>query len=188
MLNKSLHAALLLATVMLASTPASAATILHTEAGHVEDRYTVSFEVVLDAERSKVWQIMTDYERLPRVSKIIVESRVLKQEDTNRHRVGVTLEACVLIFCKTVKRVVDIEAWPQQEILVTEDPAQSDFRYAVERWRVVAEGEKTRLFYSAEMVPDFFIPPLIGPWVVKYFLQREIKATALQVEALAVHE
>jgi hypothetical protein len=38
------------------------------------------------------------------------------------------------------------------------------------------------------MVPDFFIPPLIGPWLMKSFLQKEIKATAIQVEALAGHE
>ena len=158
------------------------------ETGHADGRYTVSFEVVLDADRDKVWQIMTDYEHLPRVSKIIVKSRVLKQHDANRHRVGVTLEACVLIFCKTVKRMVDIEARPPTEILVSEVPDQSDFREGLERWRIAAEGVKTRLHYTAELVPDFFIPPLVGPVMVKYLLRREIRLTALTVEALANHE
>jgi hypothetical protein len=167
---------------------AVAGTIELLETTHANGRYTVSFEVLLDAPRDRVWQIMTDYERLPRVSKIITESRVLKQEGAHRHRVGVTLEACVLIFCKTVKRVVDIEARPQTEIIVTDDPAFSSFSYAVERWRVVAENSRTRLNYTAELVPDFFIPPLIGPPVVKYFLRREIRLTALEVEALAKHE
>lgn len=180
------------ATVLLALglwIPASAAgTIELLETTHADGRYTVSFEVVLDADRAKVWQIMTDYEHLPRVSKIITESRVVKQQDANRHLVGVALEACVLIFCKTVKRMVDIEARPQTEILVTEVPGQSDFREGDEHWRVVAEGAKTRLHYTAELVPDFFIPPLIGPVVVKYFLRREIQLTALEVEALANHE
>ena len=169
--------------------PASAAaTIERLEAHHDDGRYTVSFEVVLDAARAQVWRIMTDYEQLPRVSKIIVESRVVKQADANRHRVGVTLQACILIFCKTVKRMVDIEARAPTEILVTEDPADSDFRHGVEHWRVAAEGSRTRLHYTAELVPDFFIPPLIGPAVVKYFLRREIRLTALEVEALAAHE
>jgi hypothetical protein len=167
---------------------AVAGTIELLETTHANGRYTVSFEVVLDAVRDRVWPIMTDYERLPRVSKIITESRILKQTDANHHRVGVTLEACVLIFCKTIKRVVDIEARPQTEITVTDDPAFSNFSYAVERWRVAAEGPRTRLNYTAEVVPDFFIPPLIGPPVVKYFLRREIRLTALEVEALARHE
>ncbi|BAV32507.1 hypothetical protein SCL_0184 [Sulfuricaulis limicola] len=167
---------------------AMAGAIERLETTHANGRYTVSFEVLLDAPRDKVWQIMTDYERLPRVSKIITESRILKQTDANHHRVGVTLEACVLIFCKTVKRMVDIEARPQTEISVSEVPEQSDFREGNEHWQVVAEGAKTRLHYTAELVPDFFIPPLIGPPVVKYFLRREIRLTALEVEALAKHE
>ncbi len=182
------RATVLLFTGLLFPALAAPATILRTEATHDDDRYKLTFEVVLNAERDKVWNIMTDYNRLTRVSKVIVESRILKKEDENRHRVGVTLHACVLIFCKTMKKVVDIQAWPQNDIIVIGDPALSDFSYSVERWRVVAEGAKTRLYYSAEMVPDFFIPPLIGPWLMKSFLQKEIKATAIQVEALAGHE
>ncbi len=74
------------ATVLLALglwVPAAvAATIEQLETTHDNGRYTVSFEVVLDAARDKVWQIMTDYDRLPRVSKIIVESRILKRRTT----------------------------------------------------------------------------------------------------------
>ena len=158
---------------------------MRTEATHDDERYKLTFEVVLNAGRDKVWQIMTDYNRLTRVSKVIVESRILKQEDENRHRVGVTLHACILIFCKTMKKVVDIEARPQDDIVVTGVPALSDFSYSVEHWEVSAEGAKTRLRYSAEMVPDFFIPPLIGPWLVKSFLQREIRGIAIKVEELA---
>ncbi len=167
---------------------AAAGTIERLETAHDDGRYTVIFEVVLDAPRDKVWRIMTDYEGLPRVSKIITESRVLKQEDANRHRIGVTLKACILFFCKTIKRVVDIEAKPPTEITVTEDPANRHIRYAVERWQVQAEDNRTRLHYTAEVEPNFFIPPLIGPPVVKYFLRREIQLTAIEVEALARHE
>jgi len=178
----------LLAFGLLVPTGAAAATIERLETTHADNRYTLSFNVVLDAERSKVWQIMTDYGHLPRVSPIIVESRVLKTTDRNRQRVGVTFRACVLIFCKTMKKVVDIQAWPQNDIVVIGVPELSDFSYSVERWRVSAEGAKTRLNYNAEMVPKFFIPPIIGPWLVRHFLEKEIKATAIKVEELARHE
>ncbi len=167
---------------------ASATTIEHLEVKHAENRYTLSFEVVLDAKRDRVWQIMTDYEHLPRVSDVIVDSRVLKSPNPNQQRVAVTLRACLLIFCKTMKKTVDIQTWPQNDIVVIGDPNLSDFSYSVERWRVSGEDAKTRLRYSAEMVPDFFIPPLIGPWLVKSFLQKEIQATAIKVQALAKHE
>ncbi len=185
MLNPWRRTTVLLATGLLASAPVSAADIRRLETTHDGDRYRLAFEVVLDAERDRVWNIMTDYDRLPRVSKVIVESRVLEQHGDNRHRVGVTFRACVLIFCKTMKKVVDIQARPRDDIVVTGDPALSDFRYSVEHWQVSVEGSNTRLLYTAEMIPDFFIPPLIGPWVVKHFLQNEIKTTAITVEALA---
>ena len=51
-----------------------------------------------------------------------------------------------------------------------------------------AEDDRTRLHYTAEVEPNFFIPPLIGPPVVKYFLRQEIQLTAIEVEALARHE
>lgn len=188
MLKQWRGAAVFPAMVFFAPVPAGAATIVNTTATHDDDRYKLTFEVVLKAERGKVWNIMTDYDRLTRVSKVIVESRVLKKEDENRHRVSVTLHACVLIFCKTMNKVVDILARPQDDIVVTGVPALSDFRYSVEHWQVSAEDRNTRLRYTAEMVPDFFVPPLIGPWMVKYFLKKEITATAIQVEALAGHE
>ena len=178
----------LLAIGLLTPACAAAAVIERLETTHVEDRYTLSVDVVLDAERSKVWQIMTDYEHLPRVSDVIVKSRLLKSRDPHEQRVGVTFHACVLIFCKTVKKVVDVRTWPQNDIVVIGVPELSDFSYSVERWRVSAEGAKTRLRYNAEMVPDFFIPPIIGPWLVRTFLEREIKATAIKVEELARHE
>ncbi|MBI3546460.1 MAG: SRPBCC family protein [Gammaproteobacteria bacterium] len=167
---------------------ASATTIERLEVKHADNRYTLTFEVVLHAERSKVWQIMTDYEHLPRVSDVIVDSHMLMSADPRRQRVAVTFHACVLIFCKTMKKTLDIQTWPQTAIVVIGDPALSDFSYSVERWRVSAEGANTRLYYTAEMVPNFFIPPLIGPWMVKSFMQKEIKATAAKVEALAKHE
>lgn len=178
----------LLAIGLLAPAAVPAATIERLETTHAGNRYTLSFEVVLDAERNRVWQIMTDYAHLTQVSPIIVKSRVLESTDPKQQRVGIIFRACVLIFCKTMNKVVDIQAQPQNDIVVTGVPALSDFSYSVEHWQVSATDGKTRLRYHAEMVPDFFIPPIIGPWLVRHFLETEIKATALKVEELARHE
>ena len=181
-------AMVLFTTGLLMPSGVSATTIEHLDIKHTDNRYTLSFEVVLDAQRDKVWKIMTDYEHLPRVSDVIVESHIVKSPDPRQQRVAVTFHACVLIFCKTMKKTVDIQTWPQNDIVVIGDPNLSDFSYSVERWRVSAKGARTRLRYTAEMVPDFFIPPLIGPWLVKSFMQKEIRTTAVKVEALAKHE
>ena len=67
MSNARRHSVILLATGLLLPALAAPATILRTEATHDDDRYQLTFEVVLNAERDKVWNIMTDYDRLPRV-------------------------------------------------------------------------------------------------------------------------
>jgi uncharacterized protein YndB with AHSA1/START domain len=170
---------------LLVSVPVEAASILRTESLHTGDHYTLSVEVVLDAPREKIWRLMTDYDHLPQLSPVIVDSEVLKKEGANRQRMRFTFHPCVLIFCKTIKNVVDIELQPPSDIVVTVDPALSDFRYAVEHWQMYAEGNKTRIQYSAEMVPNFFVPPVIGPWVIKTFLEREVRNTTIKVEALA---
>jgi len=167
---------------------ASALTIERLDATHDNNRYTVEFEVVLDAPRDKVWAIMTDYEHLGRTSKVIIESKVITPLTDNHQRISVTFDACVFIFCKKARRTLDVELKPSSEILVKEVPAQSDFRSGREHWLVGSEASKTRLRYTAELEPGFFVPPLIGPMVVKYFLQREIKLTALAVEELARHD
>jgi len=188
MRNRWRHAAQALAISLLTSYNATAATLVHIEAAHDDGRYTLSFEVLLDAEQGKVWRQMTDYEQLPRLSEVVSQSRVVKSDGADKHRVDLTFHACILIFCKTMKKVVDIQAWPRSDIIVIGDPTLSDFSYSVERWRVFAEKSQTRLRYSAEMTPDFFIPPLIGPWLVKSFLQKEIMATAVKVEEFAGRE
>ena len=185
MLNWRVAIGAFFTAALLTSSATEAATIERLETTHAGKRYTLTFEVVLDAERDRIWRIMTDYEHLPRVSDVIVSSRVLETKDPNRHRVDVRFHACVLIFCKSMKKTVDIVARPQDDIVVTGVPALSDFSYSVEHWQVSTAGGQTRLRYSAEMAPDFFIPPVIGPWLVKSFLQREIRATAIKVEALA---
>jgi len=179
---------LFLAIGLLAPVSASGATILHAQARYQQGRYVLSFEVVLDANLDKVWLIMTDYERIPRVSRSILESRIIEQISENHHRVGIRSRACILFFCQTINKVDDVQATPKTDIVIVSDPSQSDFSYSVERWRLLAEGAKTRMLYSSEMEPNFFIPPIIGPWLVKSFLIKEIKATAVEVETLAGHE
>lgn len=173
---------------LLASANVSGATILHAQAKYLQGRYVLAFEVVLDAELDKVWQIMTDYEHISQVSRSIVESRIIERLSENHHRVGITSKACILFFCQTVKKVDDVQTTPKNNIVIISDPSESDFSSSVERWHLLAEGAKTRMSYTAEMEPNFFIPPVIGPWLVKSFLIEEIKATAVEVESLASHE
>jgi hypothetical protein len=176
-----------LALLAVAPAAARAAEIVHTDVTHEDGRYRVRFEVRLEAEAARVMRHLTDYAHLTHLSDSIVESRVL-DEDSETKRVHIALRACVLFVCRTVRRTVDVEALPDGNRLTLTDPAGGDFHYSVERWQVLPEGGGTRLRYTAEAEPSFFVPPLIGPWLVKGVIRRELATTAARLEELARHE
>jgi hypothetical protein len=76
-------------------------------------------------------------------------------------------------------------AEPNGDITTRALPEQSDFRVAAERWRILPEGTGTRFLYRAEIEPAFFVPPIIGPLVMRRVLARELRESAVRFEQLA---
>ncbi len=166
-------------------TPAPAATLVRTDVAHHDSRYTIAFEVLLDAERTAVARLLQDYARLQRLSPTVTDSRILGHGNTGEPRVQVIVRACALVFCKTVNKVSDIAQLPGGDLRTRNVPELSDFTEGEEIWQLQAEGRATRLRYEASMVPKFFVPPLIGPLVIKAVIRRELRESAQRVEALA---
>ena len=52
-------------------------------------------------------------------------------------------------------------------------PALSDFRRGIYRWQLRGENAATRMRFTAVLEPDFWVPPLIGPWMIKRKLLEE---------------
>ncbi len=50
------------------------------------------------------------------------------------------------------------------------------------------EDGGTVLIYSFDMVPDFWVPPVIGPYFIKRALQAGGERAAVNIEALAIAE
>lgn len=163
---------------------AAGAQFEHTEVSHDGDRYRMRVAVVLAAEAGAVRRHLTDYDHLDRLSELIVDSRRLVGPD-DTPRVRIVLQACVLIFCKSVRRVMAVETGASGDILTLADPNQSDFSYARETWQVQAQGRATRLTYEAEFEPSFYVPPLIGPWLIKSRLGGALEEIAERLEQLA---
>lgn len=150
---------------------------------HDDGRYTANFSVRLAVPVDRVRAIATDYEHLGQLSDLVAESRVLGVSG-NTTRLKLVLRGCVLFLCKSVSRVEDVVAEANGDITTRALPEQSDFRVATERWRILPEGNGTRFIYQAEMVPDFFIPPIVGPFVMRRVLERELRESAVRFERL----
>lgn len=150
---------------------------------HNDGHYTVNFSVRLAAPPDKVRALSTDYANLAQLSDLVAESRVLAISG-NTTRLKLVLRACVLFFCKSVSRVEDVVAEANGDITTRALPEQSDFRLATERWRILPEGNGTRFIYRAEVEPDFFVPPIIGPFVMRRVMERELRESAVRFEQL----
>jgi hypothetical protein len=166
-------------------TPAHAATVLTTTVTHESGRYHVKFEVRLQAAADKVRALITDYTREIKLSDTIVERRLLGTNEDGSLRVRVVLRACVLFFCQSMNKVTDVQTLPNGDVFVLTDPKESDFHFGREHWHFIDEGEHSRLQYEADLTPVFYVPPLIGPWLVKGRIADELETTAERLEKLA---
>ncbi len=142
------------------------------------DRYRVNVDAHIDTSPAQVFALIRDFDHLNRLHKSVVESTILSVQE-NEARVFVRMQGCILFFCRTVTQMLDFRSDPQGRYMVaTMDPAESDFKYGRMRWELQATARHTtHLRYQADLIPDFWVPPLIGPWVVK----RRLLGVALEM-------
>ena len=164
---------------------AEAANVVETRVSHDDGRYLVKFTVRIDADKASVLRHLTDYAHYTRLSDSITESRIVRTYSPTRVRIAVRLDSCMLIFCKVLNIVREVETLDNGDIVTVADPAESDFSEARERWRISEDTGATRLTYYAELVPSFYVPPLIGPWLLKSRIRRELRTTVERLERLA---
>ncbi len=152
---------------------------------HEGDRYHLESEVWLAAPPEDVYRVLTDYDLFVRFTSAFVETYDVAPDEHGRPRFYTRMEGCMLLFCKSLVREGYLELEPQTEIVAVAVPARSDFKYCRERWRLVAEGGGTLLLYDFEMEPDFWVPPVIGPWVIKRTLREDGIDVIDRIESLA---
>lgn len=173
--------------VLLMSVSAPAAEIRFVEVTRDTDLnlYTLKSITWFDAEVEALYEVLTDYEQFSRFTSAIVESRNLEADDGGRPRYYTRMEGCVLMWCKSFVRVGHLVLHPNTEIVASADPEQSDFKLSRERWQLIREDEGTLMVYEFEMVPDFWVPPVIGPFYMKRALRSGGDRAVERIEALA---
>jgi hypothetical protein len=171
--------------VLVLSSPTSfAGEVLDSHVGKDGDHYLLRIDMLINADPEQVRQLLTDYAHLDRLSPSITGSELLEKHDSH-FRVRVTTHGCVMFFCRDLVQVQDVAELPNGYILVTVVPEMSDFRYSRNMWRIRTLNEQTRITYSSDLVPDFWIPPLIGTSIFKNQLLEEARLVINNLEQLA---
>jgi hypothetical protein len=174
------------ALLLLFSGAVGAAELRSVAVDHVDGRFKLTSQVWFDTDIDSIFAVFLDYDLASRFSSFIVEARNLEPDEDGRSRVYNRNQGCVWFFCSSFERSghVEHEAW--QFIRSTADPELSDFEFSQEEWRFQSDGDGTLVAYDFEFDPKFWIPPLIGPYVIQQKLQRDSADAIDRIESIAL--
>ena len=183
MLSKALTALLLAVMPVCAwSLNADQDIVVHVE----KDGPHISVEVdcPVDAPRSVVWEVLTDYDHMAQfVSNLDYSGVTDRVGNVMRvHQKGKASRGPLTI---TFDNVREVELVPHREIrsrLISGDLKASDFVT-----RIVEVGARLHIRNSGRYTPNIWVPPLIGPALIEAETQKqfgEIRAEILRRNAM----
>ena len=148
-------------------------------------RLEVEAEIFIEAPVLRVFDALADYSEFADLSSAYVESRYLESDVDGTPRIYTKVRGCVLFFCRTITRVAKLNTVPYRQITATVEPALSDFDYGVEQWEMHQHEAGTMLIYTHVMQPGFWVPPILGAWVLRRLLRGDALSAAEHIELLA---
>ena len=172
----------LVAVLLLLPSAALAGEILASSVNHEGAVYSLSVTARIDAPLDTVYRSITDFDNLAAINPAIEESQLLATPAQDMWRVRSVIRVCILMFCKRVKQVQDVTLMEGYAIKAVIVPQGGDFRSGVAHWQLTASGAATEMLFTNTFEPDFWVPPVIGPWLIKRKLTREVAETAMYIE------
>jgi hypothetical protein len=167
---------------------AAAATIDELDVIKQRGRYSLEANARLDATPESIYAVLTDFDdnAYARISRAYKESRYLDEPAADGTPLVYTrMEGCMLWHCMTLERTERLETDAPRWIKSTALPEGSNFKHATSEWVLEPDGDGTVMSYKVELEPDFFVPPLIGPWYLKRTLSQGGLRAVTRIERLA---
>lgn len=169
---------------LLLMTVAAQANDIAVEVTKKGNTYFFNMSFIAHAHASRVHAIITDYNRLTELNPLIKTSRILAHDDKSVTRVELVTEGCMLFFCKKIVRVEEVKVYDSLTIETEFVPELSDFESGQTSWTFTSQGQNTQVNYQASMVPDFWLPPFVGPYMLKKQLHSQLHYTANKINTL----
>lgn len=164
---------------------ASAAEMRSVDIDYENRRYSMQSEVWFDAPLEQVYAVFRDWDLSTEFSSAIVESRDLEPDALGRPQYYVRNRGCILFFCMTFERQGYVESEPHEVLRAFADSANSDFLLSDETWTFEPENGGTIVVYQLLMRPKFWVPPGIGPYLIKRKFRNDGVEAIDRIEAIA---
>jgi hypothetical protein len=149
------------------------------------DAYKLYSNVYLQAPIKQVRHVLLDINHWWWISGAILESRILRRLDAHTQIVYVKSGGCVAFFCPQIEQHEIVRELSPDHIFAEAIPAQSNVRMSHTDWLLKSESGGTRLITQVLLVPDFAVPPLIGPDLIEHMLKQQSESGAHGIEKLA---
>lgn len=149
-----------------------------------DDHYIIRIDMRVDAPIEDVYKHLSDFKNIYKLNNTIVSSIVRYSNDRD-HEIEVFTRGCVLFFCSEQTQYQKVKELDNGYIMIHLDPKKSDFLSGQILWQVFSENNKTRVVFAADFEPDFWVPPLIGPWILTGVFLDESQETINELEKLA---
>ena len=162
--------------------------IKYAKAEHESNVYRLSLTMDVEAGQEDLVALLSDHDNFHQLSGVMIESGLVPDapEDTTRRRLVV--KTCILFFCFKVVMVEDVEQFPEGRLVAVMVPEGSDFKSGRAEWHVKPLGpDRSEIIYSFNLQPDFWVPPAIGPFILKRKMIKEAQTSILNMESLAEH-
>jgi uncharacterized protein YndB with AHSA1/START domain len=157
----------------------NAADELFVDAVRHGERFDLRAGALVAAPAALVWQVLTDYERLPRFVPGLSRS-IVRLREGNRARVEQSGEARFLVFSYPIE--VELEVVEAPTDWVESRAVRGNVRRMHGRYELHPQARGTMLLYSGEIVPDFHLPRFIGTAAVRSMVEQQFTAMVEEIE------
>ena len=164
---------------------AHAAEMRSIDVDYQDGRYLLVSEAWFDAGIDEVYHVFSRWDLSPRFSGAVVDARDLEPDPLGRPGFFVQNRGCILFFCKSLVRQGYVEKEHNVVLRAFADPERSDFKLSNETWQFSEKDGGTSVLYSLDMQPDFWVPPAIGPYLIKRKLSSDGGDALDRIEAIA---
>lgn len=170
---------------------AHAAQVLSVQVTRDGARFLIGMHMAIDAPPPAVFRALQDYSAMMRFNPDLRAVRVQPTGRAGSVRLFTTIHACVLVFCKTMHQEQIMTAVSSTDGGALEAellPYGSDFKAGHARWTVTAcDSARSIACLDAriELVPAFWVPPVIGPWALRREMAEEARRTSVGLEVVA---
>ena len=151
-----------------------------------DGNYSLTFEAILAAPQADVYRIISDYNRLDRLNDMIDTSALLTVPGVSPAKRKIKLHVCILVYCRQGKLVETVTEYNMDTIFATIIPEESDIEFGESHWQATSLGEhSTQFSLTSQLRLGFWLPPVIGPWLIGKKMIRELSVMVDRLEQLA---